>query len=201
MVIGMIAAALGYARTDPRIQDLNQLDFAVRVDQPGQLLTDFQTVEWKRNTRKITYRDYLQDAVFVAAIGHADDDWIERIATALKRPRFQLYLGRRANAPAGVLKMQLFAGAEPIAALSQLEWQAAPWFQRRHHQQATYSAQVYADKHLLSTGAVKLLRDQVQSFDQRDRRYGLRASRQTRVELANPRYQAAKTDHDVWAEL
>ncbi len=34
-IVGLIAAALGYRRTDARIQTLNQLDYAVRIDQPA----------------------------------------------------------------------------------------------------------------------------------------------------------------------
>lgn len=47
-VIGMLAAAMGYRRDDNRITALNDLKFAVRVDQPGRTLTDYQTVEWKK---------------------------------------------------------------------------------------------------------------------------------------------------------
>ena len=58
-VIGMIAAALGYRRDDSRINKLNQLRYAVRVDQPGTVIQDFQTVEWKKGSgSKLTYRDY-----------------------------------------------------------------------------------------------------------------------------------------------
>lgn len=49
-VIGMLAAALGYHRDDERITDLNDLLFAVRIDQPGKVLHEFQTVEWKKKT-------------------------------------------------------------------------------------------------------------------------------------------------------
>ena len=68
-VIGMIAAALGMRRNDKRICELNNLAFAVRIDQRGKIMTDFHTVEWKKEKRKLTYRDYYQDAVYVAAVG------------------------------------------------------------------------------------------------------------------------------------
>lgn len=42
-VLGMIAAALGYRRNNTKkITALNQLQMAVRIDQPGETLTDFQ---------------------------------------------------------------------------------------------------------------------------------------------------------------
>lgn len=115
-VIGLISAALGYQRTDPRIQALNELAFAVRIDQPGRTLTDFQTVEWKKNTRKVTYRDYLQDAVFVVAF-EGDDEQIEKISDALRHPVYQLYLGRRANVPAGPLSLTIHRNSQPVDVL------------------------------------------------------------------------------------
>jgi CRISPR system Cascade subunit CasD len=43
-VIGMIAAALGYRRSeDEKIRRLNQLHFAVRADQEGKITEDYQT--------------------------------------------------------------------------------------------------------------------------------------------------------------
>lgn len=47
-VIGMIAAALGLRRDSEQISELNSLAFAVRIDQPGKIMTDFHTVEWKK---------------------------------------------------------------------------------------------------------------------------------------------------------
>lgn len=62
-VIGLIAAALGYRRGDLRIKRLNELKMAVRIDQPGRTLTDFQTIEYnqKNGKRSLSYRDYLQE--------------------------------------------------------------------------------------------------------------------------------------------
>ena len=99
-VVGMIAAALGMRREDERIKSLNDLAYAVRVDQICKTMTEFQTVEWKPGTRKLTYRDHYQDAVYVAAVGSEDEELIGKIEYALKHPRFQLYLGRRACPPA-----------------------------------------------------------------------------------------------------
>ena len=43
-VLGLLAAAQGRQRTDD-LQDLAALTFAVRVDQPGSLLRDYQTAQ------------------------------------------------------------------------------------------------------------------------------------------------------------
>lgn len=201
-VIGMLAAALGYARSDPRIQQLYQLAFATRVDQPGTPLTDFHTVEWKPNVRKITYRDYLQDAVFVVALGADDDTTIDHLAEALTHPHYQLYLGRRSNPPAGPLVLHQFADETPIDALTSLPWQAARWYQRRLRQ-ATFSASVIADSALLPEARNQLTKDVAQSSDQRHRQFTFRAVAQTTVTLDNPTYSAQSRDttHDVWESL
>ena len=40
-VLGLVAAALGWRRNDERIEELNRICFAVRVDQPGTMLMDY----------------------------------------------------------------------------------------------------------------------------------------------------------------
>ncbi|MBT9676476.1 type I-E CRISPR-associated protein Cas5/CasD [Levilactobacillus brevis] len=195
-VIGMIAAALGYQRTDSRIVTLNELRFAVRIDQVGRHLTDFQTVEWEKDVRKVTYRDYLQDAVFVAAIGSENDQLIDNIEWALRHPRFQLFLGRRANVPAGVLQLQVFADATPITVLQKMTWQAAPWYRKRHQRPVL---DILADADLLAGHQSILVSDRVVSFDQRDRQYGLRAMAKTKVKLTSldSTGDESETQHDA----
>lgn len=200
-VIGMLAAALGYQRDDERIETLNDLLFAVRIDQPGKILHEFQTVEWKKDTRKITYRDYLQDAVFVAAIGSHNDALIDELEAALHHPKFQLYLGRRSNAPAGVIKTHLVPDKSPIEVLKVLDWQASDWYQQqqRHHQhqQPTISVEVVADAKLLPEKSSFIVKDHVISFDQRNRRYGFREAATTEIQLNNPDYK----EHDPMSFL
>ncbi|MFC6253282.1 type I-E CRISPR-associated protein Cas5/CasD [Secundilactobacillus hailunensis] len=200
-VIGMLAAAMGYRRDDNRITALNDLKFAVRVDQPGRTLTDYQTVEWKKGTRKITYRDYLQDAVFVAAVGSDDSQLIDELADALRHPKFQLFLGRRANVPAGPLKLHTVADENPVQALSNLEWQASTWFQRQK-KESVVSVDLIADADLLpkSLHTSGLAKDNVISFDQRHRQLSFRAIASQRIQLTNQSFEktTAGTDHDVF---
>jgi len=199
-VIGMVAAALGYRRTDTRIQDLNTLEFAVRIDQVGRSLTDFQTVEWKQGTRKITYRDYIQDAIFVVALSSADESLIDEISFALKHPKFQLFLGRRANVPAGPLQLQIFTEETPVAVLQHLTWQAAPWYQHKQHPKTLV---IVADAELIADQQEALVKDRVESFDQRDRWYSFRAISKTQVAVANLKTESADLDtfHDIMAAL
>lgn len=200
VVIGMVAAALGYRRTDERILALNDLDFAVRVDQVGKMLTDYQTVEWKKDTRKVTYRDYLQDAVFVVALGSSDEQFIDEIKVALRHPRFPLFLGRRSNAPAGVLKIQEFLDMPPVAVLRSLTWQAADWYQRRSQHQ---TIEIIADANLIPDGRSAMVKDRVVSFDQRHRSHSYRAVAKIRVALSDLKVQVHdhETQHDIMNRL
>lgn len=195
-VIGLIAAALGYRREDPRILTLNQLHFAVRIDQVGKITTDYQTVRFKKNTSKITFREYLQDAVFVIALGSEDDQLIQDIKYALQHPKFQLSLGRRANAPAGVLRIKLFADMDPVAVLETLDWQASLWYQKKRRQYS-YTAEIIADADLLPNQHITMIKDKVGSFDQRNRYHDFRATAKKRIELVNPQYAA----HDIMNSL
>ena len=71
-IIGLLAAALGLRRDDAAgLARLNGLHFAVRADREGSLLVDFHTANREEDRKKgkapyVTYRHYLQDAVFLA---------------------------------------------------------------------------------------------------------------------------------------
>lgn len=196
-VIGMIAAALGYHRDDPRILTLNDLSFAVRVDQAGKALTDYQTVEWKKDTRKVTYRDYLQDAVFVAALGSDDEQLIDRIAEALKRPKFQLFFGRRSNAPAGTLKVSVFKDDNPVSVLSDLPWEASKWYQKRQKKsELIKNVEIIGDADLMPNKRSSMVKDRVESFDQRNRQHGYRAVAVETINLKNPSFAKDQTEID-----
>ena len=107
-VIGMIGAALGFRRESDDYKSLNDLDFAVRVDQPGEVLSDFQITHYSlKKPGKLSHRIYLQDAVFMVALSSKQDALMEKIEYALRHPKFQLYFGRRSNPPAGILKMKM----------------------------------------------------------------------------------------------
>ena len=94
-VIGVIAASFGYSRDeDEKIRKLNELDFAVRVDQVGLLKKDYHIASKYKNDGSfernyVTNRYYLEDAVFVVAISSKDEDLIEEIYVAIKNPYFQ----------------------------------------------------------------------------------------------------------------
>ena len=86
-VIGLLAAAQGRHRTDP-LEDLVRLDYAVRVDQSGALLRDYQTSQpWQKDpdaSAKLVSRYFLSDAAFVAAIGAENRSILEGLQGNLR---------------------------------------------------------------------------------------------------------------------
>lgn len=194
-VVGMIAAALGMRREDERIKSLNDLAYAVRVDQIGKTMTEFQTVEWKPGNRKLTYRDHYQDAVYVAAVGSEDEELIGKIEYALRHPRFQLYLGRRACPPAGVLQIESFADADPVKVLENMPWQAEKWYQNKQKRKQEFTAEIIADANLLPDATfTQTVKDRVESFDPQDRSFGFRLTAKERISLKNPCYKQDSQD-------
>lgn len=117
-VLGMVGAALGMERSDDAtLQELAQLEMAVRVDRPGSLLHDYQTAGGGTfrgaayhvaGTKDCvpSHRYLLQDASFLVGLS-GSASWIERVAAALAAPKWPIFLGRRACPPSS----PVFAGA------------------------------------------------------------------------------------------
>jgi CRISPR system Cascade subunit CasD len=142
-IVGLLAAALGREREEP-IGDLCALRLAVRADQPGSLLRDYHTAADYRggplpsaqvNKKGIqkptsppkstheTWRFYLQDAVFLAAL-QGPRDLVERLDHALRAPRFPLALGRRSCPPSRPVALGLHTDGELEDALRHVPWLA-----------------------------------------------------------------------------
>jgi CRISPR system Cascade subunit CasD len=106
-VLGMVCAAMGIPRSDDKtLLKLNDLKFGVRIDRPGRLLIDFQTISQVVNAEgKIpqdttpTDRHYLADAVFLAGLESEDRSQLKEIHDALLKPRWLLCLGRKSCMP------------------------------------------------------------------------------------------------------
>lgn len=119
-ILGLIAAALGIRRDDDeRQRDLRRsLSVAVKQRSPGLLLRDYHTVQMPSTQAKVAHRtrreelsvprdvlntilssrDYRCDGLWIVAVRlEADAMWsLEAIKSALEKPRFTLYLGRKA---------------------------------------------------------------------------------------------------------
>lgn len=177
-VIGLIAAACGFRRNDDNhIQSLNALHYAVRIDQIGNVIDDYQTAhkykyvpEPKLERTYVTHRYYLEDAVFTVAVGNEDAMWISQIAEALNAPYFQLYMGRR-SCPVPKDFIIGMSDLNPIHALLNLPWQAAEWYQRKV---SSEPLQIYADADFLPDRTSYFRRDCIQSLSYKGRRYALR---------------------------
>lgn len=134
-VIGLLASALGRNR-DADITDLAQLRFAVRVDQAGTRLRDFQTAQHADTgeSMPVSERFYLADAVFVAAV-EGDPQLLATLHTALNCPHYLPYLGRRSCPPSRPIPLDLHTGATLEETLTAEPWRASPWYQRRRRRE------------------------------------------------------------------
>lgn len=140
-VLGLVAAALGLTREDQEAHDALDVGYglAVRVDAAGAPLVDYHTAQTvdaatvkKRRpaTRAellavrdrqtiLSRRTYRQDALATVALWVRDVTrarWtLEELRDALRRPRFVLYAGRKANA----LGLPLHPSVEHAATLAE----------------------------------------------------------------------------------
>jgi CRISPR system Cascade subunit CasD len=108
----MFAAAEGIGRDEGGLDRYDDLRITIRVDRPGIRLTDYHTVGGgqpkartaatsggsNKGAAVITRRHYLSDAVFVIAV-HGPEQTVTPLATALRRPHWAPYLGRRSCPP------------------------------------------------------------------------------------------------------
>ncbi|GAA4618681.1 type I-E CRISPR-associated protein Cas5/CasD [Saccharopolyspora hordei] len=106
-IVGLLAAALGIPRHDTdSIRRLATVRMGVRADREGIVERDFHTVnnvpntEGKKHRTILSQRYYLADALFLVVLEHPDREELVRWHTALHRPRWPLYFGRRAFVPA-----------------------------------------------------------------------------------------------------
>ncbi len=198
-VIGIIAASLGYNRDeDEKIQKLNDLDFAVRVDQEGVLNKDYHIARKVKpngdfDRTYVTNRYYMEDAVFIVAISHEDEVWIDEILQALKYPYFQPFMGRRSCPLPGSFILGT-SEKGPIEALENLDWQAANWYKKKNK---NYRADIYADKDLLPESPHIIRNDRVISFSQKERKFGPRFEARSSILMA----RSDKDPFDVFESL
>src|SRR5699024_3208275 len=110
---GIIAAALGYERGRD-LTDLDPLCYTIRVDRPAIRISDFHTVGGaadntlprakggSRDEPIVSNRHYLSDAAFTVAIS-GPESLVTQVKTALRKPVFAPFLGRRSCPTAGPL--------------------------------------------------------------------------------------------------
>ena len=183
-LIGLIAAAQGRQRNDS-IEDLMGLNVAVRIDQPGSLLQDFQTAKnEKGEAMPLSNRYYLTDAVFVAGIEGSKES-LETIRHSLESPSYPLYLGRRSCPPSLPLVLNLVdESLEDALSAAVTPWQASSWFQRRIGNRS-FDAELLSDHPLCKDNAQDALEETVSdvpiSFAMENRRYSWRTVYRSRT--------------------
>ncbi len=103
-VIGLLCAALGRPREAP-LDDLAALRMGVRVDREGTLRRDYHIAQNvldsdgnKLRASIVTNRYYLADAAFLVGL-EGDRALLEKIQSALHKPVWAIYLGRKAFTP------------------------------------------------------------------------------------------------------
>ena len=186
-VIGLLAAALGLRRDESEAQArLAQLRFGVRVEREGQLLVDYHIAKTQdQKTSYVTYRHYLQDAVFLAGIESEDTALLQQLQQALLYPAFPLYLGRRSCPPALPLCLGLRQGS--LQEVLQTEPPLCPGKLCR----------MVLDADPQEPGAA-VQRDVPVSFDPHHRQYGYRSARELWLTMSDG---PESTGHDPFREL
>ena len=131
-VLGLLGAALGLSRQqlNARLEELNQLTMAVRVDRAGHIEEDYQTVgakvgvlaangEIKKTAGTgefeaiISPREFLTDASFLVIL-RGDSVLIVELSDALQSPKWPLFLGRKRCVPG----TPVFAGVDRDVSVS-----------------------------------------------------------------------------------
>ncbi len=137
-IIGMLCAALGISRSDAAkdwLPKLSALQMGVRIDMPGIRWWDYHTVgadmqmriaEGEDKTKSgamLTRREYICDASFLVAL-QGEPELIEELITALQKPKWTLYLGRKSCSPSRpILEHQSSFFPDLLSALTSVPWQ------------------------------------------------------------------------------
>lgn len=142
-LLGLLAAALGIRREEEEKHAALRAGygFAIGVLSSGRLLRDYHTVQVPgrvslknrpHNSRRdelnlpkdelntiLSTRDYRQDAASLIAVQGRDGApyALTDLAQALAKPRFTLYLGRKACPPAAPLNPQIMTAENALTAL------------------------------------------------------------------------------------
>lgn len=137
-VIGLLCAALGRPREAP-VADLAALRMGVRVDREGQLKVDYHTAggwhlrrdqgygvplpDGKGHRTVVSQRYYLADADFLVGL-EGPRPLLEQLDAAVRRPRWQLCLGRKSFTPGAPVQIGVVDDDLEVA-LSQHPWLGA----------------------------------------------------------------------------
>lgn len=199
-VVGLLAAAAGIERGDDTgLGPLAALRFAVRIDQPGTRVRDFQTAHHSVSGKSmpLSERFYLADAVFVAAV-EGDHTLLGRLHAALRNPVYAPFLGRRSCPPAQPVDIGVHDGSSLMEVLGEVPWQASAWHRRQYKDRTDIELTVLREAHDDEGEFADTLRDQPVSFAAEHRRHALRTVVSDSVRVAGPAVQR-RSRHDPFA--
>lgn len=146
MLTGLFGSALGYERTESdKLQALQDavVEYGVRVDRPGRIMTDFQIVDlglphlqktgwttWgypeeprgsSSDAKHIRHRDYVVDASMMVAVRiESPTLTVEDVYQALQHPVNPLFIGRKSCLPSQPIAYGIVESDDVLGALRSL---------------------------------------------------------------------------------
>jgi len=112
-VLGLLCAALGIDREDDDgLQPFTSLRVGIRADREGLLQVDYHTAKDVRMANgkikgtELSNRYYLANAVFLVGLESEDLALLERVQTALHKPVWALFLGRKSFVPSEPISVE-----------------------------------------------------------------------------------------------
>ena len=205
-VIGLIAASFGYRRyEDEKIKKLNEVKFAVRIDQQGNLLKDYHTAQKYQDNGKfertyVTNRYYLEDAIFIVALSHSNDQFVEDIYDKLQTPYFQTFMGRRSCPPSADFVVGIYE-QDILQSLKSYPWQAKAWYRKTHTKQLS----CFIDSDLDLNLNTYPRRDDILSFSQKDRKHKYRNESHFLIDVRdcdiNNNENTINNEHDAFLNI
>ncbi len=126
-VLGLLCAALGKPRDEngaenqdlPTLAELAKLRMSVRVLREGVPKVDYHTAtnfikgkngKTERKETILSSRHYLAGADFLVGLESDDAELLNRLNDAARRPRWQIFFGRKSFVPALPVAVDVFAG-------------------------------------------------------------------------------------------
>jgi CRISPR system Cascade subunit CasD len=116
-VLGLLCAALGIDReNDEGLMPLISLRMGVRVDREGLVQEDYHTAGkggylkangiLEKKDLIVSNRSYLANAVFLVGLENKDSELLERLQSALHKPVWALFLGRKSFVPSEPIPLE-----------------------------------------------------------------------------------------------
>jgi len=207
-VLGFVCCALGKPRKEnlddgfPTLKELNSLRMGIRIDIPGKIVRDFQTIgcgtfngekygvysaDGKEAQKQVlSNRYYLSEAMFLVGL-EGDLKLLNRIRRAISSPKWVMFLGRKACLPDSIIAL-------PNSLLSSKSLEEAleeyPWLMRLHeeiigtrYQKPIPSFVKFVVECGPRTPNAMLRYDAPLSFDHKNRKFGVRFIKEYRKPL------------------